>query len=107
MTNDVFRLAILLGLASVPIATLSVAVLARGRWSAIGMALALGIVCTVPGYMIGVSYFCLAEHAGNLCGLGAVFGTAPMGFSVGALGCVGLIRAFSRSQKQGSSSRSS
>jgi hypothetical protein len=101
MANDLFRLVILLGLALVPVAVVSVAVLARGRWSAIGMALVFGTVCAVPGYMIGVSYFCLTEHGGNLCGLAAVFGTAPLGFSVGALGYAALSRAFSRDREEG------
>ena len=106
MANDLFWLAILLGLASVPIAAVSVALLARGSGSLIGMAFVLGILCAIPGYLVGVSYFCLAERTGNLCGLGAVFGTAPLGFSVGALGCALLSRALSRNQKQETTSRS-
>jgi hypothetical protein len=103
LANDLFRFVILLGLASVPVAAVSVALLARGRWSPIAMAFALGAVCAIPGYMIGVKYFCLAEHAGNLCGLAAVFGTGPLGFSLAALGYAVLTRAFSRNRKEGSS----
>ena len=61
MTSELFRLVLLLGLASVPVAAASVALLARGGMSRIGIALAVGLLCAIPGYMVGVSYFCLAE----------------------------------------------
>jgi hypothetical protein len=105
MTSDLFWLVVVIGLASVPVAALSVALMARGHAARIGIAFGIGLICAVPAYMIGVSYFCFAEHAGNLCGLAAVFGTAPLGFSIGALGCAVLSRALPRQQKDDAARR--
>jgi hypothetical protein len=106
MIADLYRFAIALGLVSVPLAAVSVALFARGRLRRVGAAFVVGLLCAVPAYMIGVSYFCLSEHVGNLRGLGAIFGTAPLGFSLGALSCALLSRAILAKPKQGASSRS-
>ena len=37
----------------------------------------------VAGYILGFVFFCLLLDAGELCGLGAVFITAPLGFDLG------------------------
>lgn len=104
MARFLFWLVILLGLASVPITIVSLALLSRGLGSSVA-AFAVGLVFVVPGYMMGVSYFCLSEHAGNLCGLAAAFGTAPLGFSIGALGGAAVIRVLAR-RTQGTTPRS-
>lgn len=100
MTNDLFWLVILLGLASIPVAIAVVVVLARADFPRIGLALVVGLLSVVPGYGMGVDYFCLAEHAGNLCGLAAVFGTAPLGFGIGSVIAAALGRVWLRHRKQ-------
>jgi len=42
-----------------------------------------GVVCGGFGYILGFVLFCLILDAGELCGLGAVFITAPLGFILG------------------------
>lgn len=37
----------------------------------------LGIAGFVVGTGVGIAFFCSTESAGNLCGLGGVFGTGP------------------------------
>ncbi|HVT33909.1 MAG TPA: hypothetical protein VHE32_14775 [Rhodanobacteraceae bacterium] len=73
------------------------ALLVKGRHVAI--AFVVGFFCLVPGYMVGADCFCSSEGAGNLCGLGAVFGTAPLGFAIGASGYAMLRRFLSRGTK--------
>lgn len=41
------------------------------------VSLGLGIAGLVIGTALGIALFCSAESAGNLCGLGGVFGTGP------------------------------
>lgn len=97
MSDDAWRLAILLGLASLPIAIVGALMLVRGRY--ILFALAVGLVCAVPCYSIGVRSFCV-DGAGNLCGLAGVFGAAPLGFSIGVLACAAMTRFFLRAPTQ-------
>lgn len=68
------------------------ALLSRGRFLLIALAIAVGLACAIPGFWPGVNYFCMAADAGNLCGFAAVFGTAPSGFCMGAIGSLLLGR---------------
>jgi hypothetical protein len=90
-------LVMMAGLVSLPLAAIAVFLVARGRHVLIGFG--VGLLCVVPSYMIGVDRFCSIESAGNLCGLGAVFGTVPLGFSLGAVGYAVLSRFLSKDPK--------
>jgi hypothetical protein len=98
MPTNSFEPAIVAGLLSFPAALVAVVLLVRG-WHIV-IAFGVGLCCLVPGYMIGVDRFCSLEGAGNLCGLGAVFGTAPLGFAFGAAGYAALRRFCSRGAKK-------
>jgi len=104
MSDGMFQLILLAGLASIPVALAGVALLSRGRFLVMGIAIAVGLVCAIPGYTLGVNYFCSANDAGNLCGFAAAFGTAPLCFCVGAIGSVLLSRRWLLSKKVGGSS---
>jgi hypothetical protein len=93
------------GLLSLPIAAVAVFLLARGRHIAI--AFIIGLLGFVPGYMIGVDHFCASDSAGNLCGLGAAFGTAPLGFAIGSIGYAALSRFFAKDTKRAAARRAS
>jgi hypothetical protein len=88
MSDYLFRLILIAGLASIPVAVAGVALLSRGRFLLVALAITVGLACAIPGYTLGVNYFCIANDAGNLCGFAAVGGTAPLCFCIGAIGAV-------------------
>jgi len=92
--SDLFAFLFVAGPLSMIIALLAALVLVRGRH--ILFAWAIGLIAFVPGCAIGIGAFCFGPDAGNLCGLGGVFGTGPLGFAVGALAYVVMRRRSSR-----------
>jgi hypothetical protein len=44
----------------------------------VAVVLVIGIVAFVAGTAIGIAAFCSTADAGNLCGLGGVFGLGPL-----------------------------
>ena len=94
--SDLFAFLFVAGPVSMIIAFLAALVFVRGRH--ILFAWAIGLIAFVPGCAIGIGAFCFAPDAGNLCGLGGVFGTGPFGFAGGALAYVVMRRRSSRSR---------
>jgi len=58
-------------------------------------ALAAGAATFIAGAAVGVAVFCASASAGNLCGLGGIFGTGPLlsGVCVGWYALVWLKRS--------------
>jgi hypothetical protein len=61
-------------------------------WRRLLITAALGAVGYVAGAGIGIAFFCSTASAGNLCGLGGVFGAGPAvaGLCMGAYAIVTL-----------------
>jgi hypothetical protein len=38
----------------------------------------VGLAAFVAGTVVGIGYFCAPADAGNLCGLGGIFGSGPL-----------------------------
>lgn len=47
------------------------------------MVAGLGVVGFLAGTTIGMLFFCATASAGNLCGLGGIFGTGPLAAGIG------------------------
>ncbi len=97
MSYSAFIFLILSGTASLLIAVFVTPWITRGRH--VLMALVAGALCLVPSYMFGIHEFCLVVPSGELCGLAALLGTAPLGFAIGTLMCAVLIRLLDRDRR--------
>ncbi len=54
----------------------------------------LGLAGFLAGAWFGIQYFCSPGDAGNLCGLGGVFGTGPLAAGLGLVaGSVLMLKA--------------
>jgi len=98
--SDVFEFLFIAGPLSMIVAFLAALVFVRGRH--ILFAWAIGLIAFVPGCAIGIGAFCVGPDAGNLCGLGGVFGTGPFGFALGVLVYIVLRRRLSRGRSPAS-----
>ena len=58
------------------------------------VAAGLGVIGFVAGTWLGIEYFCSPGDAGNLCGLGGVFGTGPLVAGLGLMaGSILILKA--------------
>jgi len=61
---------------------------------AILVAAGMGFAGFLAGAWLGAQHFCAPADAGNLCGLGGVFGTDPLAAGLGlAVGSLGMLKA--------------
>jgi hypothetical protein len=94
--SDLFAFLFVAGPLSMVVAFLAALVFVRGRH--ILFAWAIGLMVFVPGCAMGIAAFCFGPDAGNLCGLGGVFGTGPLGFALGAVVYIVMRRRLDRTR---------
>ncbi len=88
------NLALALGLATfglgllASVICLALLLTSAGKPRALSLALitfALAVAGFLIGAWLGILYFCSGSHAGNLCGLGGIFGTGPFASGLGLI----------------------
>jgi hypothetical protein len=80
-----FQVIVATGLLSLGVALLCTLMFLRGYHML--AAPILGALLIVPGCSLGLHAFCV-PGGGNLCGLGGIFGTGPLAFTIGVLAYV-------------------